>query len=108
MPPLGIVGVAYGSLLQERRRALHTAAGRTRMAQGLTAARLGAPRTLWHARPGGCAGFLQQQMSTASCLVLTQAAIVYWQITESDRVLCTGDPLRGVGGIGYIPPIPIP
>jgi TnpA family transposase len=34
----------------------------------------------------------QQQMSTASCLVLILAAIVYWQITEIDRVLHTGDP----------------
>lgn len=35
---------------------------------------------------------LQQQMSTASCLVLILAAIVYWQITEIDRVLRTWDP----------------
>lgn len=34
----------------------------------------------------------QQQMSTASCLVLILAAIVYWQITEIDRVLHTRDP----------------
>jgi PKD repeat protein len=35
---------------------------------------------------------LQQQMSTARCLVLILAAIVYWQITEIDRVLRTWDP----------------
>jgi hypothetical protein len=35
---------------------------------------------------------LQQQMSTARCLVLTLAAIVYWQITEIDRVLRTWNP----------------
>src|SRR6266536_3491744 len=34
---------------------------------------------------------LQQQMSTARCLVLILAAIVYWQITEIDRVLRTWD-----------------
>jgi TnpA family transposase len=35
---------------------------------------------------------LQQQMSTASCLVLILAAMVYWQITEIDRVLRSWDP----------------
>jgi hypothetical protein len=35
---------------------------------------------------------LQQQMSTASCLVLILAAIVYWQITEIDRLLRTWNP----------------
>jgi hypothetical protein len=31
-------------------------------------------------------------MSMASCLVLILAAIVYWQITEIDRVLRTWNP----------------
>jgi hypothetical protein len=35
---------------------------------------------------------LQQQMSTARCLVLTLAAIVSWQIPEIDRVLRTWNP----------------
>jgi hypothetical protein len=35
---------------------------------------------------------LQQQVSTAGCLVLILAAIVYWQITEIDRVLRTWNP----------------
>jgi len=35
---------------------------------------------------------LLQQTSTASCLVLIQAAIVYWQIKEIERVLTTFDP----------------
>jgi TnpA family transposase len=34
----------------------------------------------------------EQQMSTASCLVLILAAIVYWQIKEIDRVLAVCDP----------------
>ena len=35
---------------------------------------------------------LPQQMSTASCLILILTAIVYWQITEMDRVLRTWNP----------------
>jgi hypothetical protein len=35
---------------------------------------------------------LPQQMSTASCLVLILTAIVYWQITEMDRVLRPWNP----------------